>query len=254
MNLASERIGVEFTTKYGEQVMVIEYVTRDKVQVMFLDEHKWTTWTSWDKLKNKCGLTSPFTKTIHGVGYLGTDETGRPMRTVDETGKTTREYKVWTGMLERCYDGRERHKTYSDVTVCDRWHSFSQFLEDLPKIQNYEYWLDNPQQGIALNKDLFYAERGLVTDSKVYSLETVRFISKSENMKEVSERTEPPCKSKKVKATHVETGQILEFESIVQASREIQSKGTDRTREKRISECLNGKGKSAYGYYWESIE
>ena len=252
MNLASERIGVEFTTKYGEQVIVIDYINTMKVQVMFLDEHKWTTWTTWTTLKNTCGLTSPFTKTIHGVGYLGTDETGRPMRTVDETGKVTRAYKVWTNMIDRCYSGN--FPTYESVTVCKEWHSFSQFLEDLPKIKNYEYWLDHPKQGIALDKNKYYAERGLVTDSKIYSLETVRFISKSENMKEVSERTEPPCKPKQVKATHVETGQVLEFDSIGQASREIQSQGTDRTREKRISECLNGKGKSAYGYVWESIE
>lgn len=252
MNLASERIGVEFTTKYGEQVMVIEYITCDKVQVVFLDEHKWTTWTSWETLNNKCGLTSPFTKTIHGVGYLGLDENSRPMRTVDETGKTTREYKVWTNMIERCYSGK--YPTYESVTVCERWHSFSQFLEDLPKIKNYQYWKENPQQGIALDKNKFYAERGLVTDDKVYSLETVRFISKSDNMKEVSDRTEPPCKAKRVRAIHKVTGQQLEFDSIKQASKEIVSQGTDRTREKRIGECLSGKSKSAYGYVWESIE
>ena len=254
MNLASERIGVEFTTKYGEQVIVIDYVNYHKVQVMFLDEHKWTTWTSWDKLKNKCGLTSPFTRTIHGVGYLGTDETGRPMRTVDETGKVTRAYKVWTNMIDRCYDGKERHKTYSDVTVCDRWHNYSLFLEDLPLIKNYELWKNHPNEGIALNKDLFYVELGIETDYKVYSLETTRFISKRENMKEVSERTEPPHKIRKVKATNVATGETIEFDSIRQASREIKSNGTDRTREKKIGECLNGKGKSAYGYYWEYVD
>ena len=244
MNLASERIGVEFTTKYGEQVIVIDYVNHEKVQVMFLDEHKWTTWTTWKTLKNTCGLASPFTRTVYGVGYLGTDY----------VSTLTREYKVWQNMLQRCYDGKERHKTYKNCTVCEQWHNFSQFLEDIVNIQGYDYWLNNPKQEIALDKDKYYAERGLITDSKIYSLETVRFINKDENMKEVSERTEPPCKPKQVKATHVETGQILEFESIVQASREIQSQGTDRTREKRISECLNGKGKSAYGYVWESIE
>lgn len=253
MNLASERIGVEFTTKYGEQVIVIDYVNCDKVQVMFLGEHKLKTWTSWDKLKNKCGLTNPFTKTVNGVGYLGIMSNGEKPKVVDETGKATREYKVWTGMIARCYDDRERHKTYKNVTVCDRWHSFALFLEDIDKIREYQLWKDNPRQGIALNKDMYYADLGIITDEKVYSLETCRFITKSENMKEVTERTEPH-RAKKVKATHVETGHILEFESITQASKIIQSKGTERTREKKIGDCLNGRQKSAYGYLWEYVD
>lgn len=253
MNLASERIGVEFSTKYGEQVIVIDYVNCDKVQVMFLDKNKLKTWTDWVNLK-KGEVKNPFTKTVYGVGYLGIMSNGEKPKTVDETGKATREYKVWNGMIARCYDDRERHKTYKNVTVCDRWHSFALFLEDIDKIRGYQLWKDNPRQGIALNKDMYYADLGIITDEKVYSLETCRFITKSENMKEVSERTEPPHKAKKVRAIHVETGQILEFESIVQASRIIQSKGTDRTREKSISDCLNGRGKSAYGYYWEYVE
>lgn len=247
MSLASERIGVKFTTKKNEQVIVIDYVNYDKVQVMFLDEHKWTKWTSWDILKDG-RIISPFTKTVYNIGYLGTNEIGKPMTTVDETGKTTREYKVWANMIERCYDGKERHKTYQNVTVCDRWLCYAYFLEDLPKIKNYEYWRDNPQQRIALNKDIYYSELGIITDCKEYNLLTTRFIGKSDNMKEVGDRI-----AKRVKAIHKETGQVREFESISQASRVIQSQGTDRTKEKRIGDCLHGKSKSAYGYYWEYV-
>lgn len=42
-NLKEERIGLEFTTNEGYQVIIIDYVTREKIQIMFLDEHKWTT-------------------------------------------------------------------------------------------------------------------------------------------------------------------------------------------------------------------
>ena len=197
-------------------------------------------------------MSNSFKRTVYGIGYLGTDETGRPMRTVDETGKVTRAYKVWYNMIQRCYSGK--YPSYENVTVCDRWLCYSTFLEDLPKIKNYDYWMSHPNEGIALNKDLFYVELGIETDYKVYSLETTRFISKKENMKEVSERTEPPHKIRKVKATNVATGEMIEFDSIRQASREIKSNGTDRTREKKIGECLNGKGKSAYGYYWEFVD
>lgn len=182
MKLKEERIGVEFTNSYGEQMVIIEYVNAHKVQVMFLDEHKWTTWTDTSNLK-RGSVISPFTRTVHGVGYLGTDETGSRLTT---TGENARAYTTWSHMMERCYSGK--YPTYSDVTVCDRWHSFSQFLEDLPKIQNYEYWLEHENERVSLNKDMYYTENQLEHKNKVYSLETCRFLTNSESSKETRAR------------------------------------------------------------------
>ena len=177
-----ERIGVEFTNSYGEQVIVIDYPHSQEVQVMFLDEHKWTTWTKWSTLK-KGSLTSPFTRTIYGVGYLGLHSDGSRPTT---TGDNARPYFLWNEMIRRCYDEKslQRKPTYRNVTVCDRWHSFALFLEDLPKIQNYEYWLDHENERVALNKDMYYTENQLEHTNKVYSLETCRFLTQSENSKE----------------------------------------------------------------------
>ena len=182
----TERIGIEFTTNEGYQVIVIDYITCEKVQVMFLDDYKYTTWTQWSHLK-KGSLKNPFHKSVYGVGYLGVME-NKDIPKATKNGQITKEYRLWSHMLERCYS-EEYHKTrptYKDCTVAEEWHNFSQFLNDLPKIKDYELWKDN--DNYVLNKDIYYSDLGIITDEKEYSLLTTRFITDSENSKEMRQR------------------------------------------------------------------
>ena len=184
-----ERIGIEFTTNEGYQVIVIDYESCMKIQVMFLDEHKYKTWETWQHLQ-KGQVKNPFHKSVFDVGYLGTMENGERPK-VSENGKVTREYNLWNGMLERCYSEKchEKHPTYKNCTVWSRWLCFANFLEDLPKIKHYELWRDNPNSKISLNKDTYYAELGIITDCKEYNLQTVRFLTIQDNTKEMRVRT-----------------------------------------------------------------
>ena len=185
-----DRIGVEFITNEDCRVIVVDYQKRKgKValyQVMFLDDYKFMKWVQWSHIE-KGVVKNPFYKSVCGVGYLGIDKNGEVPTVSVGKSKIRREYTVWANMLERCYSDKqdERHPTYENCTVCERWHSFANFLEDITSIKNYEYWRDNPQQRIALNKDMYYTELGIDTDCKEYSLETCRFIDVLENSKEV---------------------------------------------------------------------
>ncbi len=43
-------------------------------------------------------------------------------------------YRVWSSMLERCYSSKHpRYKDYGErgIKVCDRWHNYIGFLEDM---------------------------------------------------------------------------------------------------------------------------
>ena len=77
-------------------------------------------------------------------------------------------------MLDRCYNkNHPRYKTYGEkgVKVCDEWHLFS----------NYMRWFDeNHIDGYEVDKDFC----GL----KLYSPETCRFVSKSDNSREAMTR------------------------------------------------------------------
>lgn len=91
----------------------------------------------------------------------------------------SREYGVWRMMMRRCYD--PKHHAYCNygakgVFVCDRWHVFKNFLEEIKKVEGY-------------NEDLFKKGKlDLDKDKKsigvkLYSLETCTFLNRSENLK-----------------------------------------------------------------------
>lgn len=173
---AEERLGMTFVNKMGSVFFIKEYYGYCDVVVKFMDEHGVEVHTTYQNCVKK-EVKNPYDKTVFGVACIGE---GDFKTKVD--GKPTREYDLWRNMINRCYSGN--YPTYANVTVCERWLVYANFLEDLPFIENYEWWLENPNQRIAMDKDL--KQQGI--ENKVYSLETVMFVSASENSKEVRNR------------------------------------------------------------------
>ena len=178
-NLREERLGMTFMSKEGYKFFVKEYVNTDDVIVKFVDDHEAEIHTTWQHCK-KGVVKNPYFPSVFGVGCLGEGDfkTGT-------NGKHTKEYRLWKSMLERCYNDKslEKRPTYANVTVCERWLCFANFLEDLPLIENYELW-KNSEEMMSLDKDL----KQVGVENKVYSLDTVKFISASENSREANER------------------------------------------------------------------
>lgn len=172
---AEERIGMTFVSNEGCKFFVKEYVNNSDITVKFVDEHGAEVHTTWQHCKSG-KIKNPYFKSLFGVGCLGEGDF-----VTNVNGKPTREYGLWKNMLKRCYSGN--YPTYENVTVCDRWLVYANFLEDLPLIEGYEMWL-NSEEMISLDKDL--KQQGV--ENKVYSLDTVNFVTQSENAKEVNER------------------------------------------------------------------
>ena len=84
-------------------------------------------------------------KMLYGVGENDADYTTQP--TVDGAILWDPAYQAWSNMLKRAYDPKYHatFPTYSDVTVCIDWHSFSVFRA---------WWLGNYREGEQLDKDL----------------------------------------------------------------------------------------------------
>ena len=179
---------------------------------------------------------------VYGVGILGTFKDGSKPKTKDKYGKLIREYILWHNMLERCYSDKlhEKNPTYKDCSVCDRWLVFANFLEDLPSIEGYELWKNNPNTGVSLDKDI------KVKGNKVYSLDTCKFVNKSDNSKESIRRNGNSHKQKKVMAISLTETKVLIFKSMRQAEK----LGFDQSH---ISKCCKGKYKSHKGYKWKCI-
>lgn len=115
------------------------------------------------KIKDRLALT------VFGVGYIGN---------VDVT-PNKRAYNVWHKMLQRCYDTSDKsfgNYGAKGVYVDKRWHSFENFVHDIPLIDGYDKQLFESYV-LQLDKDAKQAG----VDNKVYSLETCTFMTKGEN-------------------------------------------------------------------------
>lgn len=100
-------------------------------------------------------------KLIHGVGTNDADY----KVTWHEGGKECRcsFYRVWSGMLERCYSKKslERRPSYAGCSVAEEWHLFS----------NFKKWMEAQDwHGKELDKDILFK------GNKVYSPERCVFI------------------------------------------------------------------------------
>ena len=112
-------------------------------------------------------------KSVYGVGYIG------------DCSFTDQHYRLakqlWQNMMKRCYSMKDTRGYYGKgVKVSDRWLCFANFLEDLPKLSNFDKWLNWEKDGVRYNldKDL------TLSNNKVYCRELCSFVTEHENKSE----------------------------------------------------------------------
>ncbi|MGM1187003.1 hypothetical protein [Serratia liquefaciens] len=144
-----------------------------------------------------------------GVGYIGNGSHCTVDKT--QTHQRTRAFILWHNMLARCYttnsQGKLFFKGYKGVKVCEHWHNFQNFCDDLPRLHGYTRWMNN-QGEYELDKDCSHR--------RIYSPDTVAFISASENAKEVRLRTSamkiPSESYRAINKSRIETLLEVEYE------------------------------------------
>ena len=162
-----DRTGEVGVSNEGCVMKIVEYNNILDIIIEFQDEHKYRVHTQYVNFqKGQC--KNPFFASVLGHGYLGVDKEGNVPKTKEfKDGKlcATQEYHKWQNMLRRCFDNKykEREPTYKNVTCCDRWLCFTNFLEDFEILKN-EYNWDNDKK-LNLDKDI------LNKNNKIYSLE-----------------------------------------------------------------------------------
>ena len=238
-----DRTGESFVSKPelgGYEFIIIKYNNCTDVLVQFQDEYKAIVHTNYKACQDK-QVKNPYHPSVCGVGRLGLMKDGSKPITTYGKGMPTREYILWGGIIARCYGDYEHWNTYKDVTVCERWWVFANFLEDIKYIEGYNYWLNNPNERIALDKDI----KG--NNSKVYCLENCCFVSQSDNTKEANRRYGRD--ETKIYGINILTGErTKDFDSIIEASKYF---NIDRNN---ITACINGRRKTCGGYKWFKIE
>lgn len=246
MGAFTDRTGERFISNEGYEFVIVEYNGNADLWVEFQDEHKARVRTTYQCCQ-KGEIRNPYHPSVFEHCYLGLMSDGSKPKTVDKKGKRTREYSLWHNMAMRVYDPKyhETHPTYKGTILDEQLHCFAYFLEHIHLIPNYEYWLEHPNEYVALDKDI----RG--KGSKIYSLDIIMFVNASENNRERNERcgnsfgVEPI----KVYGVDIKTGEKTGvFDSLNDVERKI---GVNQAS---IGRCLNGKQKTAGGYKWYKVE
>lgn len=153
--------GTIHTTNNCGNLRVIKYIDAKNITVQFISTGFIYMAQSVDIRKGS--VKDKLSPMVVGVGYMG-EGTHKP--TINK--KTTKPYKTWVGMIERCYCPKRLLKfpTYKDCTVCDEWFNF----------QNFAEWFDeNYIEGYHLDKDV------KIKGNRVYSPDSCLFISAARN-------------------------------------------------------------------------
>ena len=162
-----DKTGETNISNEGCIMKIVEYNNCNDIIIQFEDEHKYWLHTKYVNFqKGQC--KNPFYPSVFGHGYLGIDRNGSVPKTYEsKDGKyvNTWEYIKWNAMLQRCFDNKakEKNPTYKDVTCCDRWLCFANFLEDLEVLKQEYNW--NVDEKLQLDKDILHK------GNKLYGLE-----------------------------------------------------------------------------------
>ena len=151
-------------SKSSGDFKIVKYSDAYNVDVQFL---KTGFKTSVQLINIKSGsVKDPYSPSVCGVGILGTKYPSRV------NGVHTKEYKLWTSVLERCYSItlRNKYPTYKDCEASENFKSFEYFYE----------WCNNQigfgNDGWQLDKDL------LIKGNKVYDENTCVFLPNEINI------------------------------------------------------------------------
>jgi AP2 domain len=159
INMGEERIGEISKNKYGSKMVIVQYNSAKDILVKF---EKGNVVHTRYKPFLKGEVKNPYDKSVYGIGYIGE---GKYKPTVHR--EMTPQYKVWRGMLQRCYDKKfqENNMSYLGCIVNDEWHNFQTFAEWYD--QNF-YEIEGER--VHLDKDV------LIKGNKVYSPNTCIFV------------------------------------------------------------------------------
>lgn len=154
------KLGDEFTTNQGYKAYVIEYHGPFDVLAEIREPVVYQFKTTANQLR-RGSIKNRYAISMSGVGFIGQGDYSWT--------KNPRAHKLLTGLLERCYRGREQHGNYVDCTAVAEWYNFQNFAKWCYDQKEFD------EKGWHLDKDI------LVKGNRVYGPETCCFVPQEIN-------------------------------------------------------------------------
>lgn len=157
------KVGEKYITNEGYIIEIVEYINNKNCTIQFEDMSIFNNLQYGHIIRGK--VKNPSHRSVYRTGFIGIGKYNYK--------KSSKIYRIWSGLLERgyCSKFKEKYFTYKYVTVCEEWHNF----------QNFAKWFEenyNPEtmEGWHLDKDI------IVKGNKVYSPETCCFVPQEINL------------------------------------------------------------------------
>ena len=116
-------IGKVYKSKSSGDFKIVKYNDARNVEIQFLK----TGYETLARLGNirKGEVKDPYSPSVFGVGILGAKYPSKV------NGVLTKEYMLWTSVLERCYSDsfKKKNPTYEYCKVSDNFKSYEYFYE-----------------------------------------------------------------------------------------------------------------------------
>jgi len=148
------RVGEKHRTNQGYEIKIIEYFSSKNCTVKFEDGTLVRNKEYKEILKGK--VRKHDHPILCNIGFIGFGK--------HNSKNSKKYYQVWSSMIKRAYSGS--HPSYKNVTVCEDWHNFQNFVSWISNKWNTEY-MDKTWH---LDKDI------LIKSNKIYSTETCCFV------------------------------------------------------------------------------
>ena len=113
-----------------------------------------------------------YAPSVAGIGYLGK---------ASRANQPRKYYDLWRNMIHRCYNPkRHDYGRYGGkgITVCERWHCFEYFLEDIALIDG---WNKEKFENSKIQLDKDKKQFNIPHNQRVYSKDTCEWLSPEDN-------------------------------------------------------------------------
>lgn len=155
------KVGDIYQTRTSGAVEVVFFCGYNEVYVMF--KNTGFIKRSSSRAIRAGSIKDPFLPSVYGVGYIGVGPYG-----CSKKGLNYLVYKVWQGMIARCYDPvtQSANPTYKGCKVCKEWHNLQHFAR---------WFFAQDYKGKQLDKDI------KVKGNKIYGPDYCKMVSQKDN-------------------------------------------------------------------------